>query len=155
MPTANPRINVTLSPSIDTLVRRLAAVQGQSRSNVVRELLEASAPALGRAVALMEAAARAKPEALAGLARAMERAQGRVEGMLDGALDALGPSQEDLVSEAEAVRGRRPARYAAQAASGAGGRRRAEDPPASNRGVKSEKRGKVGGPSGRSRGVKP
>ena len=46
MPTINPRINVTLSPSLYGMVGELAKYQRVSRSMVLRELLEASEPAL-------------------------------------------------------------------------------------------------------------
>lgn len=138
MPTSNPRVNVTLSPTLDELVSRFAAAQRTSKSNVLRELLEASAPSLGRAVALMEAAQRAKPEMLRGMANAMSQAQARIEGIVEGALYSI-EAQPDLVVQAEEVRPRRPRRAAA-------GANRAKNPPASNRGVKSgEKRGKRGG----------
>ena len=57
MPTVNPRINVTLSPQLDLIVQRMATCQRVSKSQVLRELLEAAEPALQRAVVLMEAAA--------------------------------------------------------------------------------------------------
>ena len=44
MPTLNPRINVTLAPSSDSLVQRLATFQGVSKSQVLRELLDAAEP---------------------------------------------------------------------------------------------------------------
>ena len=54
MPTANPRINVTLSPSLYSMVEELAKHQRISRSMVLRELLEAfnAGPAQGRAAVL-------------------------------------------------------------------------------------------------------
>lgn len=141
MPTDNPRVNVTLSPSLDSLVGRLASLQRMSKSSVLRELLEAAAPALSRSVALMEAAARSKPAVLRGLAVSLSQEQARIEGHLEGTLSAL-EGQGDLVEQAEAVRGKRPARRRRQTAVQAGGGiapavAPAPNPPASNRGVKS------------------
>jgi hypothetical protein len=119
MPTVNPRVNVTLSPSLDLVVSRLAALQRVSKSSVLRELLEAAAPALTRAVALMEAAEKAKPDIISGLARSLERSQTAAEVALESALHALDHS-EDLVSQAEAVRGRRPGSGGGGAAHGDG-----------------------------------
>lgn len=143
MPTLNPRVNVTLSPSLDALVGRLAALQRVSKSNVLRELLETAAPALSRAVAVMEAAARSKPEVLAGLARSLEQSQNKAEALLEGALGSI-QAAGDLVEQAEAVIGKRPARRGREAAEptrGRGGKAAAQagNPPASNRGVKSPK----------------
>ena len=56
MPTVNPRINVTLSPSLFGMVDELAKHQRVSKSMVLRELLEASEPALAQVVAMLKAA---------------------------------------------------------------------------------------------------
>lgn len=145
MPTANPRINVTLSISLDTMVGRLAAHQRVSKSQVLRELLETAEPALQRAVALMDAAKSASAEVRNGLARRLERdteaaedAMAMVVGRLDRGID--------LVSQAEAILGKRPARVAPgcglphPARSAQERTKVGKNPPASNRGVKSAKR---------------
>lgn len=137
MPTLNPRVNVTLSPALDSLVERLAAHRSISKSQVLRELLEAAEPALQRAVSLMEAASRAAPDVLSGLAESMLRAQERVEDVLAGSLARI--ESADLVAQAEAIRGRRPARGAAATKAAAS---RLVDPPSSNRGVRSPARAK-------------
>lgn len=143
MPTDNPRVNVTLSPSLDSLVGRLAALQRVSKSSVLRELLEAAAPALTRAVALMEAAARSKPAVLRGFASSLSAAQSQIEGVLEDQLAAM-DGTVDLFEAVEVVRGKRPSRTGRQAAvqtgGGAGSPAKAlQDPPSSNRGVKSPK----------------
>lgn len=152
MPTINPRVNVTLSPSLDALVGRLAALQRVSKSNVLRELLETAAPALSRAVALMEAAARSKPEVLSGLARSLDQSQNKAEAILDDLLGQV-DNASDLVGQAEAVRGKRPARQrrqmAEQAGGGGGAVVVAGKPQLSNRGVKSGKSVKVPSKKGR------
>lgn len=121
MPTVNPRTNVTLSPSLDLLVVRLAAMQQVSKSQVLRELLEAAEPALQRAVALMEAAAKSKGAVLDGLARSLEQAQDQVEAQLAAHLTGMDAATADLVARAEAVRGRRPRTGVSQATAGASG----------------------------------
>jgi uncharacterized protein (DUF1778 family) len=141
MPTVNPRINVTLSPSTDALVARLAGLQRVSKSQVLRELLEAAEPALQRAVALMEAASRAHGDVLSGLASSLDRAQEEAERSLQRNLAA----SDDLVRQAESIAERRP-RGARAPRGGAGDRvgsapRAPKDPPSSNRGVKSPTRG--------------
>jgi hypothetical protein len=147
MPTSNPRINVTLSSSLDALVLRMARSQRVSKSQVLRELLEAAEPALQRAVTLMEAATAASAGLKDNLRHQLDRGQDAAEDALAVILSRMDRATRDLVTEAEAIQGKRPAR----------GRARAEpvgpvaavpkrkDPPASNRGVKSPPNGKTGG----------
>jgi len=151
MPTVNPRINVTLSPSLDALVGQLAGFERVSKSMVLRELLEAAEPSLRKAVALMAAAQGVTGKARDQLARDMDASIKASEGILDLTLSVVAGHTRDMVSEAEQVRGRRPARIAKRAASQPGGtppssvsllkspkrRKPAGDPPPSNRGVKS------------------
>ena len=143
MPTENPRVNVTLTPSLDLLVTRLAKHERISKSQVLRELLEAAQPALERAVSTMDAAFRVRQRVLEHVASGMDLAAEQVGGEMHLVLlDAV----PDLVSQAEKVQERRPAREGlgapAQAAAPA------SNPPASNRGVKSAPRGKTRGPQG-------
>lgn len=140
MPTKNPRINVTLSPSLDALVVRMAAHQRLSKSQVLRELLEAAEPALQRAAALMDAASQATAAVKEKLGRSLAAAQDQAEAQLGLQLAHLDAASEDLVSVAQAVRGRRPTRALAAVPAGAA-RRKPKDPPSSNRGVKSSRRG--------------
>lgn len=142
MPTVNPRVNVTLSPSLDALVSSMATHQRVSKAQVLRELLEAAEPALQRAVALMDAAKKAAGELKAGLVQSLEAEQSRAEREYARTLRGMEAISSDLVAQAEAIRARRPARGAARPASGravVGG-----DPPASNRGVKSSRKGGSG-----------
>jgi hypothetical protein len=139
MPTLNPRVNVTLSPSLDRLVQRLAKHQGVSKSQVLRELLETAEPALQRVVLLMDAASKAQKEVRNGLARSLGKAQDSIEGDLSAGLRSLDAITSDLVTQAEAVRGKRPPRKRVSPARG--GAPAPKNPPASNRGVKSAKRG--------------
>lgn len=137
MPTSNPRVNVTLSPSLDTLVQRLATLQGVSKSHVLRELVETAEPGLQRVVALMDAANAAGQEMRNTLRRSLGEAVGGAEVAMHKALRGLDTATADLVAQAEAVRGRRPGRGGAAARPVVVPR----DPPASNRGVKSRKAG--------------
>jgi len=146
MPTANPRVNVTLSPSLDALVARLAGLERVSKSMVLRELLEAAEPALTQAVALMEAAKGASANARKNLANDLDTGIKAAEGTSQMMLQNMALHTRDLVSEAQSVKGRRPSRSArvaspvavpivnprARSSSSAGPKR----PPSSNRGVK-------------------
>lgn len=145
MPTLNPRVNVTLSPSLDSLLGQLAGFERVSKSSVLRELLEAAEPSLRQAAALMQAAKGASVKARANVVRDLEASVKAAEGVQHLALQVAANHTRDIVSEAEAIRGRRPSRAVAKLAgkaSAPGGNRRPiavrkrKDPPASNRGVK-------------------
>ncbi len=139
MPTLNPRINVTLPTSLDQLVQRMAAHTRVSKSQVLRELLEAAEPALQRAVTLMDAAMAASAEARTGLAHQMDRGIEHAEDAMAVILSRLDRATGDLVSQAEAVRGKRPARRSVRpqgVRDAAPAVQARKDPPASNRGVK-------------------
>lgn len=117
MPTINPRINVTLSPSLDALVTRLAGLERISKSMVLRELLEAAEPALVQAVALIEAAKGASANARKKLATDLDSGIKVAEGTSQMMIQTMALHTRDLVSEAQAVRGRRPSRDAREASS--------------------------------------
>lgn len=149
MPTVNPRVNVTLSPSLDSLVTRLAAVERVSKSMVLRELLESAVPALSAAVAMMEAAKGASAEARERMLKDMEATLQAARGVEHLALMTASSAQRDMVGEAEAIKGRRPARGTRASPALAGVERvprvgrpvvnrpkQPKRPPVSNRGVK-------------------
>lgn len=143
MPTLNPRVNVTLSPSLDSLVSRLAELERVSKSMVLRELLEAAEPSLLQAVALMEAAKGASVNARERMAASMQKTIEDVNVMRNLSLEIAATRTRDIVAEAEAIRGRRPSRQAR--VSGSAGtvavaakrQKTSKRPPLSNRGVKS------------------
>lgn len=72
MPTAKPRIAVTLNEQTFQVIARMAELQGCSRGSVVADLLESVAPALIRTVALLEAAAAAPKQVRDGLRGVVE-----------------------------------------------------------------------------------
>jgi hypothetical protein len=147
MPTLNPRVNVTLSPSLDALVAQFAGLQRVSKSTVLRELLETVEPSLRQVVALMEAAKVANVKARKTIADDMQHAIKAADGVQSLMMSVAAHHTRDMVQEAEEVRGRRPARGRRGAAPVAGAAPRAagavefpkvpKRPPSSNRGVKS------------------
>ena len=148
MPTVNPRINVTLSPSLFAMVEELAKHQRVSRSMVLRELLEASEPALSQVVSMLKAASDMSDAAKQRLQQDMGEAITNLESKAEQALALAAGVTADLVAQAEAIRGRRPARQLASKRSAGGlpgrnsaaevGHQRPARPPSSNRGVKSK-----------------
>lgn len=144
MPTSNPRVNVTLTPSLDLLLSRMAKNTRTSKSQVLRELLEAAEPALQRAVTLMDAATAAADAVKEGLAKSLDKSQAQAEKALAKQMGMMDALSNDLVAQAEAIRERRPGRAGGTSAVpgsppslGAGVEGEPSNPPASNRGVKS------------------
>ena len=139
MPTVNPRINVTLSPSLFGMVDELAKHQRVSKSMVLRELLEASEPALAQVVAMLKAAESMTEAARKRLLQDMDSTITSMEMKKDQALALAAGMTADLVAQAEAIKGRRPGRQLAQAEREAGwrlglrlsviSRQRPSDPP--------------------------
>lgn len=107
MPTLNPRINVTLSPSLDLLVSELAGLERVSKSTVLRELLEAAEPGLRQAIALMKAAQGASAKVRQNLATDMQAGLRDLERSRDNMVATIAHHHSDLVDQAQTVRGRR------------------------------------------------
>jgi hypothetical protein len=143
MPTFNPRVNVTLSPSLDSLVGQLAALERVSKSMVLRELLEAAEPSLRHAVALMQAAQGASVKARDRVARDMQSSIDLANAASALSFQVASNNARDMVAEAEAIRGRRPPRRGSaaiapgRATAAARSKPARPGPPSSNRGVKS------------------
>lgn len=102
MPTAKPRIAVTLEQSTFEVIARMAALQGVSRGSVVADLLDSVAPVLARTVALLEAAAAAPKQVQDGLREVVESAHddfmviaGDATNQLDMLFDAFSKSGLD------------------------------------------------------------
>ena len=102
MPTAKPRIAVTLEQSTFEVIARMASLQGVSRGSVVAELLDSVAPVLARTVALLEAAAAAPKQVQDGLREVVESAHddfmviaGDATNQLDMLFDAFSKSGVD------------------------------------------------------------
>lgn len=117
MPTKNPRLSVVLSPAVAATLAALSQETGDSASSLVRGLLEQAEPALVRMLQLVKAAKAARGQIGAGLAGAMGRVVDDLQDALAVADARTGRVVQDLVSQAEGVRGRR--RRADGAAGGA------------------------------------
>lgn len=91
MPTAKPRITVTLEPHSHEILSRLSAVSGDSMSQIVAGFVEMAIPSLERVVAIMEKAKSAPDEFRAGLRASIDRAD-----------RALIPTLEHAIGEAQA-----------------------------------------------------
>lgn len=134
MPAKNPRLTITLQPSLSAQLRRLSELTGNSQSALISELLEGSGPTFDRLIQVLEAAQKAKDALKGGVSREMEDAQQRVEQQLGLVLDHADSVAATLLDEAEKVRRRRS--RASGSAARASPARKASTPP-SNRGVRS------------------
>jgi hypothetical protein len=87
MPTAKPRITITLDSHVHETLSRLAAVSGNSMSQIVAGFCDMAVPSLERLVVVLEQARAAPQEVRAGLVASFERAERDLMPQLMGALD--------------------------------------------------------------------
>jgi uncharacterized membrane protein YccC len=130
MPTAKPRITITLSDDQHRLLSTLGELQGESMSSIVVDLLESVRPPLERLVQVLQAAKDAPENVRKELKKSAEIAEAEhmplvtsMVGQLDLMLQMVAGSQ---------VRASEPGRPAAKLAPVA----KAPRPPATNRGVR-------------------
>lgn len=107
----NPRISVTLKPSLDAAIRRLSEATGQSKSSLVAELLEQAEPVLMRMATVIEAAQTATKEAKERMAANLDEAQTKLEAHLGLVQDLFEEQTADLIGDLEQI-GRRKAKGA-------------------------------------------
>lgn len=133
MPTKNPRLTITLEPSLAAQLRTLSELTGNSQSSLIAELLEGSGPVFDRMIQVLQAAKTAKEAMRGRLVADMEDAQTKMEGALGIAMEGFDLFTGSLLDEAEAVtrRARR-----GPASRGGIGRGAAAPTPISNRGVR-------------------
>lgn len=142
MPTNNPRLTITLQPTLAAQLRRLSQLTGNSQSALIAELLEGSTPIFDRMIVLLEAADKAK-EAIKGQAvEGLDIAQAKLEKQLGLALDTWDEAATPLLEEMEAITRRRGAKAPARKPAGGTAPRGAppagaQATPPSNRGVRS------------------
>lgn len=80
LPTAKPRITVTLDERIYETIDRMAELTGYSRASIINDLLTAAHDPLIRTVAVLEAAQRAPAEARASFLARVQQIEQELEG---------------------------------------------------------------------------
>jgi hypothetical protein len=107
MPTAKPRIQVTVTNSQYELLKRLAKLQQRSMSAVLSELFDQIEPVYERVAVVLQAAMRAQDSMKDGLRTATESAErelapmlGAAMGQLDLLMAAAGPAQPGAAATA-------------------------------------------------------
>lgn len=138
MPTAKPRITITLSDEQHSTLQALAQLQGVSMSSIVVDLVETTIPVLQRLVTVLQTASQA-PQAV-----------------LDGLRATLQAAESDVISHGDAVMGHLDALVNAAGGedvavprSGAAAASPEAEPPTSNRGVR------IVPPSAKNRAISP
>lgn len=106
MPATNPRISVTVAPSVEAVLSRLSVATGQSKSSFIAELLESSMPVLERMATVIEAAQHAKDTLKSQTAKDMEQAESRLHQILGVTMDIFDESTAPILEEAERVQRR-------------------------------------------------
>jgi hypothetical protein len=103
MPTANPRISITLTPAVAAVMRELSAVTGNSQSAIVAELLETSLPVFERVVKVLRAAETAQIAVKQEMAAGLDRAQTRLEEQMGLQLAEMDGLTKPLLEHAEKI----------------------------------------------------
>lgn len=101
MPTAKPRVNVTLKPEDYALLTTLAKQQKRSRADLLRDLFETIRPVLERVAVVTEAALRAQSTAKAGLIASTEKAEADLLPMVQQALGQFDLFVADIQQQAK------------------------------------------------------
>lgn len=117
MPTAKPRITVTLEPRIYDVLHRLSKAGGESMSKIITDFLGVAVPPMERMASLIEQANQAPKNTLDELAASLARAESQIVGGLvkaQGEIDKVSSVLEDALSVPD--KPRRGAQRAPQAA---------------------------------------
>jgi hypothetical protein len=134
MPTPNPRITITLTPSSHAVMKSLSDLSGNSMSSMVAEIITMNEPVFARMVKVLQAAKTVQASSKESMMAALNDAQTKIEQQLGLALDAMDDGFRPVLDDAEEVRrrGRKGSPPAGKAAA-----REGVPTPISNRGVRS------------------
>lgn len=153
MPTANPRISVTLTPEVAAVLKRVCDLAEKSQSAFVGELLTESIPVFERMARVLEAAHQARHSFNSDLAESLDQAQTRLEQQLGLALETMEEGFRPVLEAAEIVKRRGPRTGGTRVRGAPSEAGAAAKPPMSNRGVtphpSTPKRAKRAASSGR------
>jgi hypothetical protein len=140
----NPRITVSLTPSLVATLAGISKESGESTSSIVRGLLVQSEPAFQRMWQLFKAANTAKGQIGGGTGAALAKVVDDLEDALAVADARLHRATRDLVAGAETVEGRRRRNGAAGTDSAASASKGGANPRSVTRGSGTGKPGKTG-----------
>lgn len=107
MPTKNPRLTMTLTPTTAAQLRRLSELTGNSQASLISELLEGQELVFARVIQALEAAKLVKEEMKSSLRADLDRSQQVIEAQLGLVLESLDDAAAPLLKEAEKIRRRK------------------------------------------------
>lgn len=139
MTTKNPRLTITLTPTLAAQLREISRLTGNSQSSLIAELLEGSQPVLDRVIKVLTAAEGAKQALKGRIAEDIDHAQTKMEAQLGLALEQFDTVTQPLLDQMEGIKHRARRARAGDAAAPTGDAHRAASTPLSNRGVRSTK----------------
>lgn len=138
MPTAKPRVNVSLDDDDYALLTAFAASQGVSRSSVLAELWKTAAPVMARVLKLVQEAQKAKESVKKGIFEAAVEAESKLQPLHREALLNLDMFEEAVKGALLEAAGCDEAAGDAHSAA-ADGAAQVGQPPSSNTGVRFRK----------------
>lgn len=136
MPTLNPRLTITLKPSVSAQLRELSRLTKTSQSAMIADILESSDIVFSRLIQVLTAAESAKSELSFKVKTDLEAAQTRIEHQLGLVLDDFDLSTRPILDKAEGIKRRARSADKANASATAGRGTGSDFAPASNRGVR-------------------
>lgn len=107
MPTKNPRLTMTLTPTTAAQLRRLSELTGNSQASLISELLEGQELVFARVIQALEAAKLVKEEMKSSLRADLDRSQQVIEAQLGLVLESLDNTAAPLLKDAEKIRRRK------------------------------------------------
>jgi hypothetical protein len=138
MTTQNPRLTITLQPTLAAQLRKLSELTGNSQSGLIAELLQGSSVVFDRLILVLTAAKDARSAMVGQAVTDLGSAQEKIEKQLGLGLDEFFDGTQPFLDEFETVkrRGRKTGRGGASLAGGSSAVL-AKPTPISNRGVRS------------------
>ena len=103
MPTQNPRLTITLEPTLAAQLRRISELTGNSQSKLISEMLEGSTQVFARLIQVLEAAEQAKGALKGKTAQDIGDAQARIEKQLGLVFEEFDTLTLPLLKEAESI----------------------------------------------------
>lgn len=103
MPALNPRISVTVQPSVEAVLSRLSSLTKQSKSSLIADLLDSSMPIFQRMVTVLEAASMAKDSLRTQALSDLEDGERKLQELLGVTMDIFDSHTLPIIQQAEEI----------------------------------------------------